>query len=62
MTQFSGKTVVAINQITTDNDTATNASTQRNHDEIFHTAGSAVRHFADGGSIRIIRQSYGNTA
>ena len=56
MTQFSGKTVVAINHLTVDNDTATYTCTQSNHDKIFHTTCSTISHFTDSCGVSVVSQ------
>ena len=57
MAQLAGKSVVAINQLAVDDDAATYARTQRDHDEVLHTTGRAVGHFADGGRVGVVGQS-----
>ncbi len=60
MAQFAGKAVVAIDNLAVDHDTATHTGTQGNHDEILHTAGRAIRHFAHGCRIGVIGQRHGD--
>ena len=56
MSQLSGKTVVSVYHLSVDNDTAAYTRTQRYHDEVFHTACSAVGHFTDSSGIGVIGQ------
>ena len=56
MSQFSGKTIVTINHLTVDNDTATYTCTQSDHDEIFHTTCSTISHFTDSCGVGVVRQ------
>ena len=60
MAQFAGKTVVAIDHLTVDDDTGTHAGSQGDHDEILHAAGGAVGHFAHGGGVGIVGQGHRN--
>src|SRR5699024_3091168 len=61
VTQFTCKSVMSVNQVTADYDTATNTGSQCDHDKVFHTAGSAIRHFTDSSRIRVVCQCYGHT-
>ena len=61
MTQFAGKTVMTINHLSVDYDTATYTCSQCDHDKILHTTGSTICHFAYSSSIRIIGQCSRNT-
>ena len=61
MAKFTSKTIVTVNQLTVDNDTATYTSTQCNHDEIFQTACCTVCHFTDSRRICIVCKCCRNT-
>ena len=60
MAQFAGKPVVSINQLPVDHNSASDARSERNHDEIFHAACCAISHFSNCGCIGIIGDGYGN--
>ena len=61
MTKLTGKTVVAIYNLTVYHDTRTDAGTKSNHNKVFKTTGGTVGHLAESCSIGIVCHGYGNT-
>lgn len=59
MPKLAGESVVAVNHLSVDNDTATNACAESNHNEILQATSHAVGHFADSGSVGIVSDGYG---
>ena len=57
--KFISKTVVAIHELTVDNDSGSYARSEGNHDEIFHAASRAVGHLSESGSVGVIGDSHG---
>ena len=53
---------MSVNQITSDNDTATYTCSQSDNDKVFHTTCCSVSHFTDCSSIGVVSQCNGNTA
>ena len=60
MSQFTGESVMSIEQLSVDHNAGTNACAQGNHDEVLHTASHAIYHFTDGSGIGIVSQRYGD--
>ena len=60
MAQFSGESVVTIQQLAIHHDTRSDAGTQCDDDEVLHAASYAIDHLADSGSIGIVGESYGD--
>ena len=60
MAQLTGKTIVTINHLSVNNNTATDTCAQCNHDKILHTTRSSIGHFTYTGRIGIISQSRRN--
>ena len=61
MTEFAGKSVMTIDNLTIDDNTAADTCAEGNHDEVLHTARSSVGHLTHCSSIGIICKSYRNT-
>ena len=51
MSQFSGKTIVSVNQLSIYYDTTTNTGSKSNHNKVFHATSRTISHFTDSGSI-----------
>ena len=58
--EFAGETVVAIYELTVDDDTGADACAEGNHDEVAQAACSAVGHFADSSGVSVVGDSYGH--
>ena len=56
MSAFSGKTVVSVNHVAVNNDTAANTGSECVHHKVFHAFGAAVYHFANRCGIGIVGQ------
>src|SRR5512133_318842 len=54
MSQLSGKSVVAIDQITIDDNAAAKTGTQCDHDKIAHTDGTSVDHLSQCSRVGIV--------
>ena len=59
--QLTGKTVMTVDQFAVGNETASEASTQCNHQKVFHAFGTAINHLTDGCSIGVIGDDYRNS-
>ena len=60
MTQLTGKAVVAVKQLTIDDDTRTYARAQGDDDEVLHAASHTIDHLADSGGISVVGECYGD--
>ena len=58
--QFAGKAVAAVHNLAIANDARANARAKGNHDEVLHTAGHAIGHFAHSSCIGVVRHAAGN--
>ena len=61
MAELAGETVVAIDKLSVDDDSAAHACAKSDHDEILQSACGAVGHLADGGGVSVIGNGNGHT-
>src|SRR5690554_3049468 len=61
MAKFTGKAVMTVHQLAVDHNSASDTSTERDHNEVFHTTGCSVSHLPDCRRIGVVGQCYGNT-
>ena len=54
MAKFTGKSIVAINDLTIRYNSTANTGSKGDHDEVFHAFGGAIHHFTYCGSIGIV--------
>ena len=54
MAELACKTVVAIDKLAVDDDTASDTCAESDHDKVLHTLGGAIVHLTESGSICVI--------
>ena len=61
VTEFASEAIVPVDELTTDDDTTTDARTEGDDDEVLHTACSTIGHLTDSGSVSVVGECYGDT-
>ena len=61
MPEFASEAIVPVDELTPDDDTATYTSTERDDDEVLHTACSTIGHLTDSGSVSVVGECHGDT-
>ena len=61
MTEFASEAIVPVDELTTDDDTTTDARTEGDDDEVLHTTRSTIGHLTDSGSVSVVGEGYGDT-
>ena len=61
MTELASETVAAVNELSVHYDARANACAESDDDEVLHAAGYAVSHLADGCSVSVVGERYGDT-
>ena len=59
--EFACKAVMAVNNLTVDDDARSDAGPESDHDEVFHAAGCAIGHFSESGGVGVVGDCDGNT-
>ena len=55
--EFSGKTIMAVDQFSIHHKAAADSGAERDHGEVFHVFRTSIDHFTDGGCIGIVGDS-----
>src|SRR5574344_2754945 len=58
MAAFTGKPIVAVDQSAIDYQSAAHACSQGVHRKMFHTLGTSINHFSNGGCVGIVGQRH----
>ena len=61
MTEFASEAIVPVDELTTDDDTTTDARTEGDDDEVLHTTCSTIGHLTDSGSVSVVGECHGDT-
>ena len=60
MSQFTGKSVMTIHQLTVDHDTRPHSGSEGDDDEVLHSTCHAINHLAHGSRIGVVGQRHRN--
>ena len=60
MAKLAGETVVAVDELSVDDDTAADACAEGDHDEVTESAGGAVGHLAEGSCVGVVGDGDGD--
>ena len=60
MAELASKTVAAVNELSVHYDARANACAESDDDEVLHAASYAVSHLADGCSVSVVGERYGD--
>ena len=61
MSEFASKTVAAVNHFPVNYNAATHTSSERNHDEVFHSSRHTVGHLAQGSGVCVVGHTARNS-